>query len=91
MGPATFLIAILGCGEAEASCQPVRTLEARYESQAACTAATDQAIMSNTDVDYPVVVAQCIAAGKAPPPLKASDVERPGAGEAKVRVSPLSR
>jgi hypothetical protein len=90
MGPGTFLIAILGCGEAEAPCQQVRTLETSYQSQAACTAATDQAIMSNSDVDYPVIVARCIAAGKAPPPLKASDVERPGPGEARVRVSPLS-
>jgi hypothetical protein len=90
MGPGTFLIAILGCGEAEAPCQQVRTLEARYESQAACTAATDQAIMANTDVDYPVIVAQCVAAAKAAA-LSAPEVERPGPGEARVRVSPLTR
>jgi hypothetical protein len=91
MGPATFLIAILGCGEAEAPCQQVRTLEAQYQSQAACTAATDQAILSNSDVDFPVIVARCIAAGKAPSPLKANEVERPGPGSAQVRHSPLSR
>ena len=32
MGPAIFIIAIMGCGEAEAPCQQVRTLEARYET-----------------------------------------------------------
>jgi hypothetical protein len=91
MGPATFLIAILGCGEADAPCQQVRTLEARYESQAACTAATDAALLSNSDADYPVIVAQCVAAGKTPPQLRASQVERPAGGEAQVRNSPLSR
>jgi hypothetical protein len=91
MGPGTFLIAILGCGEAEAPCQQVRTLDSQYESQAACTAATDQAILSNSDVDYPVIVARCIAAGKAPPRLKANEVERPAGGQAQVAVSPLSR
>ena len=91
MGPATFLIAILGCGEAEAPCTQVRTLESRYESQAACTAAADQALLSNSDADYPVIVAQCIAAGKAPPMLKANQVDRPEGGRAQVQVSPLSR
>ena len=91
MGPGTFLIAILGCGEAEAPCQQVRTLETRYESQATCSAATDQAIMANSDADFPVIVARCVAAGKAAAPLKANEVERPAGGEARVRVSPLSR
>jgi hypothetical protein len=89
MGPGTFLIAILGCGEAEAPCQQVRMLETSYQSQAACTAATDKAIVSNSDVDFPVIVARCIAAGKASAPLKANEVERPGPGSAQVRVSPL--
>ena len=89
MGPGTFLIAILGCGEAEAPCQQVRMLEPTYQSEAACTAATDTAILRNSDVDFPVVVAQCVAAGKAPQPLKANQVKRPEGGEAKVRVSPL--
>ena len=90
MGPGTFLIAILGCGEAEAPCQQVRMLEPTYQSQAACTAATDAAIQRNSDVDFPVVVAQCVAAsGSRPQPLKASQIKRPDGGEAKVRVSPL--
>ncbi len=89
MGPATFLIAILGCGEAEAPCQQVRMLDTRYQSEAACTAATDGALLSHSDVDYPVIVARCVAAGKASTPLKANEVERPGPGEARVRVSPL--
>lgn len=89
MGPGIFLIAILGCGEAEAPCQQVRVLEPTYQSEAACTAATDAAILRNSDLDFPVVVAECVAAGDAPKPLKASQVKRPEGGEAKVRTSPL--
>ena len=88
MEPLTFLIAILGCGEADAPCQQVRMLETRYESQAACTAATEAAVTRNSDVDYPVVVAQCVAAG-ANAGVGAKDVRRPGPDRADLRVSPL--
>jgi hypothetical protein len=66
MEPFYFVIAILGCGEGDAPCQTVRTLDARYESRAACTAATEAAATANAGVDYPVVVAQCVAAGTPP-------------------------
>lgn len=89
MGPGIFLIAIMGCGEGDAPCQQVRTLEARYESQAACTAATGAAATRNSDVDFPVVVAQCVAAGAPPSPPKAGDVQRPGPARADVRISPV--
>ena len=93
MGPGLFIIAILGCGEAEAPCQQVRMLNTPYRSEAACSAATDNAIMSNSDVDYPVIVARCVAAAANARPalLKASDVQLPAGGEAQVKVSPLSR
>ena len=89
MGPAIFLIAIMGCGEGDAPCQSVRTLDARYESQAACTAATEAAVTQNSDLDFPVVVAECVAAGAKPNGPNASDVQRPGPGRADVRVSPI--
>jgi hypothetical protein len=79
MGPGIFLIAIFGCGEGNPACQPVRTLETRYESHAACMAATDNALMRNSDVDYPTVVAQCVAPRRAASfRLTAGDVSRPG-------------
>jgi len=79
MGPGIFLIAIFGCGEGHATCQPVRTLETRYESRAACMAATENALMRNTDLDYPTVVAQCVAPQRAAAfHLTADDVARPG-------------
>ena len=89
MGPGIFIIAIMGCGEGDAPCQQVRTLEARYESQAACTAATEAALTRNTDVDYPVVAAECVAAGSKPNPPKANHVEVPGPGRADLKVSPI--
>ena len=89
MGPGIFIIAIMGCGEAEAPCQQVRTLEARYESQAACTAATEAALTQNTDIDYPVVAAECVAAGAKANPPKANQVQRPGPGSADLKVSPI--
>ncbi len=86
MEAAYFIIAILGCGEGEAPCQPVRMLESRYESQAACTKATDAALLRNSDADFPVIVAQCVAAGSAPGQLKPGEVERPGPGRVPVRA-----
>jgi hypothetical protein len=59
MGPAFYVMAILGCGEAEGACEPVSTLATRYESQEACSAATSSAIEKHSDLLYPVVVAQC--------------------------------
>jgi hypothetical protein len=88
MGPGLFLIAIMGCGEADAPCQTVRTLEARYETRAACTAATEAAVAKTGDVDAPVIVAQCVAAGS-PARLRASEVRLPAGGRANVRVSPI--
>ena len=89
MGPAIFIIAIMGCGEGDAPCQQVRMLEARYESQAACTAATEAALAQNTDIDYPVVAAECVGAGTRPSTLRADEVHRPGPGSADLKVSPV--
>ncbi len=89
MGPGIFIIAIMGCGEADAPCQQVRMLEARYESQAACTAATEAAVAQNVDVDFPVVVAQCVAAGAPSKAPKAGEVQLPGPGRADFRISPI--
>jgi len=79
MGPGIFLIAIFGCGEGNSACQPVRMLETRYESRAACMAASEDALMRNSDVDYPTVVAQCVAPQKAASfHLGSDEVNRPG-------------
>jgi hypothetical protein len=88
MGPGIFLIAIMGCGDGGGACRQVRTLEARFETRAACTAATGAAVAAATDVDAPVIVAQCVTAG-ARANVRGADVRLPGPGRADLRVSPL--
>ncbi len=78
MGPAGYLLAILGCGEAEAPCQQVQLTPTRYESQAACLAAQGDALMRFDDQgDYPVVVAECRPATQRFATLRADEVRRP--------------
>jgi hypothetical protein len=88
MGPGIFLIAILGCGEGDTPCQTLRTLDARYETRAACVAATEAVLAGNADADAPVIVAQCVAAGT-DARLRSGEVKRPEGGRAQVRVSPI--
>ena len=59
MGPGYFIIAIRGCADGSTGCTPVATVPTRYESQAACTAATHQALIANSDFDFPTLVAEC--------------------------------
>jgi hypothetical protein len=75
MGPALFVIAILGCGEGDSPCEQVRRLDSLYQSQASCMAATEAAMVANSNENYPVIVAQCVAAGanlSAPRPAEIS-------------------
>lgn len=79
MGPALYVMAILGCGEADA-CQPVAVVPARYETMAECAAATPGEVERHADIDYAVVVAQCVKAGtKAAMELMPKDIELPDA------------
>ena len=59
MAPAFFIMTILGCGDAEASCQQVRVAETRYVTLDACVAATSAVLTRNAGLQYPVVSAQC--------------------------------
>ncbi len=59
MGPIGFVIAILGCADGGASCQTVATLAPRYQSATQCAAARDSALDSNSDLDFPMLIAQC--------------------------------
>ena len=77
MGPAVYVIAILGCGEGEAPCQPVRIAEARYESRDACLAASESVLGRFAGLDFPIVVAECREAGAAGTPLSPADVALP--------------
>ncbi|HEX8216001.1 MAG TPA: hypothetical protein VF577_00930 [Allosphingosinicella sp.] len=77
MNPALYVIAILGCGEGEAPCQPVATAEARFESRQACLAATERTLARFAAADFPIVVAECRASGDAPSALRPADVRLP--------------
>ena len=59
MEPLAFVMAILGCGEGDLPCAELRQAPSRFESQSACLAATEEEIGRHTDLDYPVIVAQC--------------------------------
>lgn len=77
MGPVLYLIAIMGCGEGDASCHEVQVAEPRYASEAACTAATANVLERYVDLAFPSVVAQCRPASAAPARLRGSDVLLP--------------
>ncbi|WP_155263285.1 hypothetical protein [Sphingomonas segetis] len=72
MGPAYFVIAILGCADGGSACTPVATLQTRYVTEAQCTASAGAALMDNSNFDFPTLVAQC-------------RVEEPRAAEARDR------
>ena len=59
MGPAFYVLAILGCGEADTACEQFATAPAQYSSLEECNRATDAAVTQHQDALYPVVVAQC--------------------------------
>ena len=61
MGPAIFVIAILGCSDGSANCRDVTTLPTRYESRATCAAATGDALIASTKFDFPELQAECRA------------------------------
>ena len=73
MGPAYFVISILGCADGALSCTPVATMPTRYESVAECSSATEAALAANTDLDFPTLLARCAPGGAA----KAADTRRP--------------
>ena len=59
MGAGLFLMAIMGCADGSAACTLVATLPTRYESRAACAAATNAALSTSTEFDFPTIVAEC--------------------------------
>jgi hypothetical protein len=77
MGPALFVMAILGCGEGEAACQPVQIADTRYESREACLAATNNMLASYSNLDFPVVLAECRAASAVAGSIRGADVALP--------------
>jgi hypothetical protein len=75
MGPVSYVIAILGCADGGASCQQVAVASSRYETAAACEAATGAVLSASTDFDFPTLVARCRAA-KSPAAVERMPVRR---------------
>ena len=80
MEPLFYVMAILGCGESDASCREVRVAETRYQTEAACVEATGIELIRHDDVPYPTIVAQCRRADTAAQVLRGSAVMMPDAG-----------
>ena len=59
MGPASFIIFILGCADGSATCAPVATEPTHFATEAACSAAAGEALLKNSDLDFPTLVAEC--------------------------------
>ncbi len=76
MGPAGYLLAILGCGEGEANCQQIAVQPMVYESRADCLAATEAAL-ADAEAAYPVIVADCRAASTRAAAVRADEVRLP--------------
>lgn len=94
MEPIIYVMAILGCGESDASCREVRVEQAAYRSEAQCMAATESALIRNDDLIFPNVVAQCRRADSRPQLLRGSDVLRPAPRQTRpnqVRMASASR
>jgi hypothetical protein len=54
-----FIIAIFGCADGSAACTPVATVPTHYASEGACSAATRDALLANSDLDFPSLSAEC--------------------------------
>ena len=61
MGPAYFVLAVLGCGDAGGLCVDVRDTGRVYRSQLECVADTEAALQDAIGVSYPEVAVECRA------------------------------
>lgn len=78
-----FVMAIMGCGESDAACREVRIDAQRFQSVAACQAATDSALIRHSDLDFPTLVARCRPANARPQLLRGSEVLLPAPNSAR--------
>ena len=77
MGPAYFVIAVLGCGDASTGCTPVATVPTHYATEEQCAAHTAEALAERSDLDFPTLVARC------------RSVHAPAAAEVREKEAPV--
>ena len=63
MNPLFYVMAIMGCGDGQTSCQQVRTEAAQYQSLQQCQSDLAAVLARNSDLSFPVVSATCQAQG----------------------------
>ncbi|HET7709254.1 MAG TPA: hypothetical protein VFK50_06950 [Sphingomicrobium sp.] len=59
MGPAYFVIAILGCADGSQACTRVATMPAHYADRQSCAMSAARALEANADFDFPTLIAEC--------------------------------
>lgn len=59
MGPAFYVMAILGCGDGGMLCREMRMVDARYISADACAIAAAAMLLANSDLPFPTLAAEC--------------------------------
>lgn len=92
MGPAVFILAIMGCGEGNSQCETVATMPVQYATVAACDANSEAALQRYADIEYPVVVAQCLRLdAAAAAALRGSDVKLPAPEQAAPAKRPVHK
>jgi len=82
MGPGYFVIAILGCADGGSQCTPVATVPAHFASEEQCIAATPDALLDTSNLDYPTLIARCRSMTA---PASASDQQELKPSEATLR------
>ncbi|MEP9401338.1 hypothetical protein [Sphingomonas sp. VNH70] len=64
MAPLVYVMAILGCGDDGAACTRERIAPATFATVAECQAAVPAMLTRNTDLSYPVIMADCQAGSR---------------------------
>lgn len=64
MGPAAYIIAILGCADGASGCQQVATVSSGFRTEAECLSARDAALDAHLHLDFPTIVADCVPASR---------------------------
>lgn len=59
MGPAFFVLALLGCDDSALMCREARVLDMHYISAAECMASMQTELSANSDLAYPVIMGRC--------------------------------
>ncbi|HEX6218876.1 MAG TPA: hypothetical protein VFZ35_06340 [Sphingomicrobium sp.] len=83
MGPAYYVIAILGCADGSQACTRVATMPAHYADQQSCAVSAPRALEANTDFDFPTLVAECQAVRQRPAADRTGQPTRVPAGARK--------